>query len=120
VALRVVVAGLAQLRKAVAYSAAWAGVSLPETRSSAGPLVKVYSLPSSGALFSSCASRCWRIVALLASAKTSTDPPFWMLPGRTPAVSAGLIRLSVKVASDLTRAIVRWRSGERGCDLRFR
>jgi hypothetical protein len=23
----------------------------------------------------------------------------WMLPGRTPAVSAGLIRLSVKVAS---------------------
>jgi hypothetical protein len=31
-------------------------------------------------------------VALLASAKTLTEPPFWMLPGRTPAVSAGLIR----------------------------
>ena len=31
----------------------------------------------------------------------STDPPLWMLPGRTPAVSAGLIRLSVKVASEV-------------------
>jgi len=70
------VAGPAQLRNAAAYSAAWAGVSLPETRSSAGPLVKVYSPAGSGAFLSSCPSRCRRIVALLASAKTSTEPPF--------------------------------------------